>query len=138
MSIFKYRPWWLKKATKEIEVAKTSGREQGKSLVAKLPDIDDRDQAAAWVGAEIWILRSALSKPKRNEYYWCDLEGLEVVTLDGTLLGQVTQLFATGANDVMVVRNEKNEHLVPFVIDRYVREVNLKQGRILVDWDPNF
>ncbi len=138
VGIFKYTPWLLKMQSQELEVANVRGREQGKGLVAKLPGVDSRDRAAAWMGAEIWVWRSALPRSKQEEYYWCDLEGLEVVTASGTVLGRIAHLFATGANDVMVVRGVEREHLVPFVLGSYVQKVDLDSGRITVDWDPDF
>jgi 16S rRNA processing protein RimM len=136
--IFKYRPWLLKQGGTEVEVAGASGRSQGKGLVATLPDVTDRDAAAALIGAEIWIPRSALPRPKRGEYYWVDLEGLDVVTVDDVALGTVSHLFATGANDVLVVRDGERERMIPFVLKQFVREVNLESRRIVVDWDPQF
>jgi 16S rRNA processing protein RimM len=59
-----------------------------------------------------------LPPPEPGEYYWVDLEGLRVVTLDGVELGTVASLFATGANDVMVVQGER-ERLMPFVRVRW-------------------
>lgn len=137
LRIFSYRPWRLKQAQSEIEIGSVQGREQGKGIVARLPDCDDRDAAAKWVGATIQVPRSALPKPKRGEFYWADLEGLEVVTVDGAPLGKVSHLFATGANDVLVVRGER-ERLIPYVTGQFVKEVDLKVGRITVDWDPEF
>jgi 16S rRNA processing protein RimM len=43
----------------------------------------------------------------------------------------------TGANDVMVIQGDR-ERLVPFVIGRYVRSVDLDGGWLEVDWDPEF
>ena len=56
--------------------------------------------------------RSRLPKPKPGEYYWVDLEGLRVVNREGIVLGTVSHLFETGANDVMVVDGER-ERLIP-------------------------
>ncbi|HEX6832397.1 MAG TPA: ribosome maturation factor RimM [Rudaea sp.] len=134
--VFKYRPWFVRHAQGEVEIAGVQGREQGKGLVARLPGCDDRDAAAALVGAEIRIFRSSLPKAKRGEYYWADLEGLEVSTNDGVSLGRVSHLFSTGANDVLVVRGER-ERMIPFV-KGVVVEVDTKAERITVDWDPEF
>ena len=136
--ILKYRPWLLKAGGRETEVAKVQGRAQGKGVVAGLPDVGDRDAAMPWIGAEIWVPRSALPKPKRGEYYWADLEGLDVVTTDGAALGKVSHLFSTGANDVVVVRDGERERMIPFVLKQFVREVDLDAGRIVVDWDADF
>jgi 16S rRNA processing protein RimM len=137
LRIFSYQPWRLTLAGSEFEVAAAQGHEQGKGMVAKLPGCDDRDAAAKLVGAMIQVPRSALPKPKRGEYYWTDLEGLAVVTVEGVDLGKVSHLFATGANDVLVVSGER-ERLIPFVTGQFVKEVDLDAGRITVDWDKDF
>jgi 16S rRNA processing protein RimM len=137
--IFKYQPWLLSSAPgQEMEVEGVQGRPQGKGLIAKLPGVDDRDGAAALVGQDIHVARALLPPPGKDEYYWVDLEGLEVVTTEGVALGRVTHLFATGANDVVVVRDGERERLVPFVQGVYVRSVDLSDGRMVVDWDPEF
>lgn len=136
--IFKYRPWLLRHAQRESEINGATGRVQGRGLVGKLPDVTDRDAAAALVGAEIWVARSQLPKAKRGEYYWIDLEGLAVATAEGVALGTVSHLFATGANDVLVVRDGERERMIPFVLGQVVKDVDLQSGRITVDWDPQF
>jgi len=135
--IFRYQPWLLKSASGETEISGCHGRAQGKGIVATLPDVASRDDAAALIGSEIWVRRSALPKSKRGEYYWADLEGLEVVTVEGAMLGKVSHLVATGANDVLVVGGER-ERLIPFVLHDYVKEVDFDSRRITVDWDPEF
>ena len=135
--IFGYQPWLLKTASGEREISGCRGRAQGKGIVATLPEIDDRDAAARFVGSEVWVRRSALPGAKQGEYYWADLEGLEVVTVEGAKLGRVSHLVATGANDVLVVAGDR-ERLIPFVLDDYVKQVDFESGRITVDWDPAF
>jgi len=136
-NLLRYRPWILVHGGRETTIERPSGRGAGGTLVASLPDVVGRDAAEALVGAEIWCERAALPRPKPGEYYWSDLEGLEVVTNQGVSLGRVSHLFATGANDVMVVRGER-ERLVPFLPDGVVKAVDLERGRIEVDWDPEF
>jgi 16S rRNA processing protein RimM len=134
LAIFSYQPWRLG----EREVSGAHGREQGKGVIGKLPGCDNRDAAAGLVGVSIQVPRSALPKPKRGEVYWADLEGLDVVTEQGMNFGKVSHLFATGANDVLVVRDGERERLIPYVPGQFVREVDLHAGRITVDWDPEF
>ena len=136
--ILSYQPWLLKSALGDSEIGGCSGRAQGKGIVATLPEVGDRDAASRFVGSEVWVRRSALPKPKRGEYYWADLEGLEVVTVEGAKLGKVSHLVATGANDVLVAVDGKRERLIPFVLNDYVKEVDFESGCITVDWDPEF
>jgi 16S rRNA processing protein RimM len=49
----------------------------------------------------------------------------------------VDHLFETGANDVMVVKGDR-ERLVPYLWEQVVKEVNLEDRRMVVDWDPEF
>jgi 16S rRNA processing protein RimM len=113
------------------------GRRQGKTLVARIDGIEDRDAAAAWVGAEIAVARAALPPAAAGEYYWVDLIGLAVENTDGESFGTVGTLIETGAHDVLVVQGER-ERLIPFAVGPIVKDVDLEQGRILVDWDADY
>lgn len=116
----------------------SSGRRQGKGVVLKLKGCNDRDAAEALVGAKIAISREQLPELQADdEFYWTDLEGASVETLEGQQLGQLDHLFETGSNDVMVVKGER-ERLIPFIMDQVVKQVDLASGLIVVDWDPEF
>ena len=134
-AILDYQPWLLGKEQKPVSIL--DGRKQGKSLVALLPGTNDREQASEFVGQKIFVERKQLPETGPDEYYWSDLEGLEVHTLDGEILGRVDRLMETGANDVLVIRGQR-EHLVPFIQGQFVRRIDLETGRIDVDWDPEF
>ena len=103
-------------------------------MIANFVGIGDPDAAAEIVGAEIAIRRDELPETDGDEYYWADLEGLTVIHKDGQELGKVAYLLATGANDVLVVKGDK-EILIPFVTGQYVQDVNLTEGVIRVDWE---
>lgn len=138
--IFDYSPWILEREgdpASAREVVPVDGRAQGKGIVAQLPGIGDRDQAQQLIGLQISVPRGALPPPGRDEFYWIDLEGLAVATVDGVELGRVSHLFETGANDVLVVRGER-ERLIPFLRPDVVRDIDFDAGRITVDWDPEF
>jgi 16S rRNA processing protein RimM len=135
--IFRYRPWLMGREGELQEIKPQNLREQGKGVVLKLPDCDTREAAELRLGQEIWIPRSSLPPPKPGEYYWADLEGLEVETVDGIRLGRISHMLATGANDVMVVAGER-ERLIPFTPGHALQSVDLDAGRVVVDWDPEF
>lgn len=135
-ALFRYQPWTLVHRGVERVVVGATGRDTGRNIVARIPGLDDREAAEALVGAEIHVPRSALPKPKPGEYYWVDLEGLAVINLEGVEFGTVSHLFATGANDVLVVRGER-ERMLPY-IPQVVRAVDLEARRITVDWDADF
>jgi len=133
-----YQPWILRDARgHEHTVSGARGRAANKGLVVALPGIDDRTAAEALRGTEIFISRSALPPPRPGEFYWADLEGLRVRTIEGVDLGTVAQVLPTGANDVLVVTGER-ERMIPFVRPQTVVSIDLNAGEIVVDWDPEF
>lgn len=133
--ILDYSPWYLRHGGRWQAYTLAGGRRQGKGVAAHLNGVNDRDAAAALVDAEIAVSRQQLPTPPSGEYYWRDLIGLEVVTLQGDCLGRVDHLLETGANDVLVVRDGERERLIPYVPDVVVRRVDLTGGLIEVDWD---
>ena len=136
-NLLDYTPWYLDIRGEWRETQPLEGRSHGKGLVIRLPECSDRDAAAALSGTDIAIYRSQLPETDANEYYWSDLIGLQVVTMDDRSLGRVDHLLETGANDVLVIRGDR-ERLVPFIQDEVIHSVDLAAGRIRVDWDPDF
>jgi len=135
--IVSYESWWLRLGKEWRRVRVLEGKAHGKTVIARLEGIGGREQAEALIGAEIAIDRDQLAPAAEGEYYWIDLIGLQVETLDGEDLGVVEDLMETGANDVLVVRDER-ERLIPFVQGQFVKEVDLEAGKMTVDWDPEF
>jgi 16S rRNA processing protein RimM len=135
-TILRYQPWQLRQDGVEREVVGASGRMSAKGLTVRLHGVDDRDAAQALAGAEVWVPRSRLPAAKPGEHYWVDLEGLEVVNREGIVLGRVSHLFETAANQVLVVGGER-ERLIPY-LDDFVLGVDFDAGRIDVDWDADF
>jgi 16S rRNA processing protein RimM len=137
-NILSYSPWLIRQPGKEWQaITVTLGRKQGKGIVAHLQGYDDRDTARLLMGFEIAVYRNQLASLEHDEYYWADLQGLTVKTLAGQTLGIVDHLFATGANDVVVVTGER-ERLIPFLQGRTIMNIDLRAGIMQVDWDPDF
>ncbi|KOR31126.1 ribosome maturation factor RimM [Achromatium sp. WMS2] len=136
-SILDYQPWYIKNAAGLRSYTLLTGKRHSKGLVAKLTGCNDRDHALSLTGCTINIYRHQLSTLSDGEFYWTDLEGLQVQTLNNTVLGTVNHLFNTGANDVLVVIGER-ERLIPFIWEQVVKTVDLAKRRLVVDWDPEF
>lgn len=137
-SILRYSPWLLRKQQQTKTLAVVDGHLHGPAVIAQLQDLNDRDEAQQWLGAEILIRRDQLSKPRQGEYYWADLIGLNVETTEGIPLGQVDHLLETGANDVLVIVDGEKQRLIPFVQKQTVIGIDLDNGMMVVDWDPDF
>lgn len=141
--IFDYSHWWLKtsKGWKRIEL--DQGRTQGRGLVASIKGYSDRDVVREICGQDIYIDAKDLPELDEGDFYWSQLEGLTVTTKEGVLLGKVSQLMETGANDVVVIRAcegsyDREERLIPYAPGTYILDVNLETKSMVVDWDPEF
>ncbi|MFV2004349.1 MAG: ribosome maturation factor RimM [Gammaproteobacteria bacterium] len=162
-AIVDYSPWYIRpenrKSAAWSKIKLKAGKRQAKTVVAQLEHCSDRDEAQAYIGFEIAIEPDQLeSLSETNEFYWRDLMGLRVINQQGIELGVVTNIFETGANDVLVVTSEEaaeaghteaghtetehkagnKERLIPWTMQQAIIAVDLEQGIIEVDWDPDF
>lgn len=153
--LLRYGVWLLDRGGGEWRPATVeAARAHGKAFVAHLEGVDDRDAAAGLAGTRLGLPRGDLPEPEEGRYYWADLIGLEVVNEAGEPLGVVREMIETGANDVMVIGPAAAEagaeavagggagrgrggpeRIVPFLMGRVVRGVDLEAGRIRVAWD---
>lgn len=135
--ILRYKPWHLLQNNEWSPIKVLAGKRQGKGLVASLESVTDRDVALGLSGIAIGVPRTSLPVLPEDEYYWSDLMGLSVLTINSVALGTIDHLFETGANDVMVVKGER-ERWLPWLIGDVVKSVDLSAGTVVVDWDPDF
>ncbi|MFT6051132.1 MAG: 16S rRNA processing protein RimM [Halioglobus sp.] len=136
---------------KSVSLEFDAGHRQGKSLVAHIKGVDDRTEAEAYKGLEVAAAAGELPQLLAGEYYWRQLQGLQVWCRDDSspegseavLLGTVDYLIETGANDVLVVKPcdnsyDQNERLIPYLHDDVVDKVDLEKGVIEVNWYLDF
>ena len=137
-SLLDYQTWFLgndKHPWRPFKVEQSNVHT--KVLVAKLEGIPDRTAAEKYKGMLIAVPRSSLPPQAENEYYWSDLIGMNVFNLQDEKLGTVESLIETGANDVLCVRNEAGEILIPFLA-QVVQQVSMDEKIIRVDWQADY
>lgn len=155
--LFDYDVWWLGKAGQWREMQVETAKIHTDLLLVKLAGVHDRDAALALKGMQVSIPRVMLPVlSSEDEYYWSDLIGLQVSNTQGVNLGEIVDVFETGANDVIVVRPQQvvvqaqqeadkktkkavkpEEKLLPFIAD-VILKVDLQNKSMLVDWDADF
>lgn len=125
-----------------VEEAKTHSG----SMVAKFGGVDERNAAEALRGCRIFLPRSSFPAASKDEYYWVDLIGLNVVNREGVALGLVRDLMTTGPHSVLCVEYTTHqedgtastaERMIPFV-SAYVDAVDIANKCITVDWQPDY
>ena len=110
-----------------------SVRDHGGRLLVRLDGVADRVEAESLRGT-VFIVDSGDLPPIEDpdEYYDHQLEGLQVVTITGTTVGSVAEVLHTAAGELLSVRTEQGEVLVPFVT-AIVTSVSLADQRIEID-----
>ena len=142
-NVLDYAEWSLNRGSEQRTVSVLGGRVQGRVLVVNLKGIDDRNKAEELVDFEISIASDALPELEDGDFYWHQLEGLQVVNQEGQLLGKEDHLLETGSNDVMVVKPcagsvDQRERLLPYLPGQFVIKVDLETQVMQVDWDAEF
>lgn len=106
-----------------------------KGILLAFKGVDDRSQAEALIGSEVFVDRKTLPELEAGTYYWSDLIGLSVFSKDADLIGRIKAVLPTGSNDVYVVAAEANsgqdEVLIP-ALASVVLEVDLEKQVMIV------
>jgi len=117
---------WLAGAAMQIETA----RRTLNLFQIKFEGIDDRTQAEALRGKELQA--PPLSSLGEGTYYHHQIIGMGVEDENGAVLGRVADVFATGSNDVYVVRGDRGDLLLP-ATDEVIRRIDVERGSMTVE-----
>lgn len=109
-----------------------SARPHKHGMLLALEGIASIDAAKELVGCDLCIDKATLPELESGNYYWHQIIGLEVFTVNDRRLGRVVSILPTGSNDVYVVRDGKKEVLIP-AIDSVVVDINPTHGVLRVD-----
>ena len=110
---------------------------QGRMLLLLLKGVMDRNSAEMLSGSDLLVEKSSLPELEPDTYYWADIVGMSVVSVDGNPLGTVASIIETGSNDVYVVQTpDAGEILIPAIasvvleidLNRKIMRVNLPEG----------
>jgi len=96
-------------------------------LILRLKGIEKIEEAESLIGKEILIKKEALPKLEAGEYYWVDILGMRVETQEGKRIGNVKEIFPTGAHDVYVIGGKRREILLP-ATEEVIQSIDLNRG----------
>lgn len=100
-------------------------------LKAKFRGIESRQSAESLAGKTLFITPEETGQAPPSSLWEHQILGLEVRTQGGRVLGEVVEIMETGANDVLVVRGDK-DYLIP-VIEQVISEVDEDAGVITIE-----
>jgi 16S rRNA processing protein RimM len=137
-NILQYTPWYLQRSSDAqwLALAKPACQPHKNGHIVRLDHIQNPEDAHTYSGSLIGVPRNALTLSDDvadAEYFWHDLVGCEVYNQEAQCLGRVDHLIETGAHDVLIVKGEERDHLIPFH-EPYLQSVDLTAKRISVEW----
>lgn len=98
--------------------------------IVRFAGYEDRSSVEVLRNKQLTVSREQAREAAGDAYLWSDLVGLAVVTPEGSRLGTVAEIIRAGATDVLVVRGEPGETLLP-ALESVIREVDIAGGRIV-------
>ncbi|MGD9948335.1 MAG: ribosome maturation factor RimM [Desulfobulbus sp.] len=104
------------------ECTTMQARVSGNQVILRLRECSTRDKAEALVGRFIWLATQDLPSLNADEFYLHTLIGKEIQTVDGQRLGRAENLLSGSEQDVLVVRQGKQEYLIP-IVEAFIRSI---------------
>ena len=144
-NILNYKDWYffIDYTWQKLDIARLEVHDR--QILAQIRGFEGREEAQKLTNIDIGIKKALLPELDSGEFYWHQLLGLKVLNAQGEVLGTITDILPTGANDVLVVNDErqakpqnKNQVLIPYLPGKTITDINLQEKKIVVDWDWDF
>jgi 16S rRNA processing protein RimM len=103
-----------------------------KGLLIKFKSVDDRSEAEKLKSGYLLVEAAKLPELEEGSYYLFDLIGMNVYTISGELLGEITDVQQYPANDVYIIEGEKGKLLLPAIRD-VVKNIDVQNKRMEVE-----
>ncbi len=98
----------------------------------KLAQIDSRNDAELLRGKEILISEDQLIDLDDGEYFVHDLIGCQIISEDGLIIGEISDIIQNSSNDIYLVKNQKgHEYLIPAIAD-VIQKVDIQAKQITI------
>lgn len=101
-------------------------------VILKFKGINNINDIEKYKGKDLLVTRENAVPLAENEYFIYDIIGAEVFLEDGTEFGTISEVLATGANDVYVVKDTNGKEVLLPVIDDCVKEIDVEEKKVTV------
>ena len=136
-NILSYPDWFVLMNGQWEPLKVLNTEEHTRSIVALIDGYQEREKVAQLTNLEIAVRSGQLATLESGEYYWHQLIGMTVVNTNGLMMGTVSEIIATGSNDVLVVTGDAR-YLIPYRLGAVVLNVCEETKQITVDWDNEY
>jgi 16S rRNA processing protein RimM len=129
-NIFDYKPLTDESGKRVFNISQK--KVMNDHFVVAVDGVKDREAAQALGSVKLYIARSLLPKPKRQEYYQSDLIGLKALDKDGRVYGIVMSVHDYGAGPFIEIGiSRRDSFMLPFT-NVCVPDVDLKAGTVII------
>ncbi len=136
-NLIDYIPWHVSIQGQWQQIKINAIEAHTKFILVQVDGYQQREKVGLLTNCEIGIQSEQLPVLSNSEFYWHDLIGMQVINQENKILGAVTDLLATGSNDVLIVTGERR-HLVPYLLDDFIVRIDRLTRTIYVNWDTEF
>ena len=114
-------------------------RVQKNSVLLQLENCSTRNDAEELVDYQLYVHEDELPEPDQDEFYLRDLEGKQMITEQGQVIGRVTDILTGSGQDLARVKDGTQEYLIPLTpeflvaIDENEVRVSLPPGLLEIN-----
>ena len=123
---------YAKKKNGEIKLELKNIKYQKNNIIAKFSQIDSIEEAEAFKNCVLTADRDMLGELPEGVYYIADLIGCEVFDDNGEKLGEISDVFNTGANDIYAVSAPQRKDMLIPVTDETIMNVDIENKKVTV------
>ena len=115
----------------EVTVA-THRVHKGTNLVT-FEGLNSINEVEKYKGHDLLVSTEDISELDENEFYYFEIIGCTVKTTEGEVIGEISEVIQTGANDVWTIkRNGQKDALIPY-IEQIVKSVNIDEKEVVIE-----
>ena len=123
---------YIRRKTADEVLNITNVKYQKNNIIVKFKEIADINEAEKYKNLVVYADREDLPELEEGAHYIADLIGLTVIDEDGEVIGELIDVFNTGANDIYDVKRSGKRNLLLPVIDEVVKDIDLENKKITV------
>ena len=101
-------------------------------IVLKFANFDSIEAAETLRDCEICVPETEAVELEADEFFDWELEGCAVETVEGEQIGMVKEILRTGGTEILVVKSEAKEYLIPFA-EKICPQVDIENKLIKID-----
>lgn len=124
---------YLQQAGEPLKLTVESARQHKGFILVKFVGYDNINDVQAFRDHELMVSGKDQQPLEDGQYYYHQIIGLSVKTVDGEELGTIKEILSPGANDVWVVQRDGKKDLLLPVIDDVVKDVDLDADEVTVE-----